>query len=97
MHRNFRITTLVPINHVFVVPQSLSEARPDVLAEIYRMLAEARELAPPEALRTHPPIGVEANRKGLELAVQWSLEQNIIPAPLAVDDLFDARTATLGV
>jgi 4,5-dihydroxyphthalate decarboxylase len=80
---------VVPINHMFVVHEEISRQRPDVVAEIYRMLKESREAAPASALKTFPPIGLEANRKGLEMAIDWSYEQKIIPRQLTVDELFD--------
>ena len=87
-------TGVIPINHVFVVRQELSRDRPDVVQEIYRMIMESRKFAPESA--TRPPFGLEANRKGLELAIDWSYEQRIIPRRLTVDELFDDTTAALG-
>ncbi|WP_027211420.1 phosphate ABC transporter substrate-binding protein [Burkholderia sp. WSM2232] len=86
---------VVPINHMFVVHEELSRQRPDIVRDIYRMIVESRELAeglPP----IFPPIGLEANRKNLELAIEWASEQKIIPRRLNVDDLFDDVTGALG-
>lgn len=85
---------VIPINHVFVVRQELSKERPDVIRELYRMIVESRGFAPESA--TRPPFGLEANRKGLQLAINWSYEQQIIPRRLSVDELFDETTASLG-
>jgi 4,5-dihydroxyphthalate decarboxylase len=87
---------VIPINHVFVVTKELSASRPDVVREIFRMIVESRNLAPESATSTLPPIGLEANRKGLEMAIDWSFEQKLIPRRLAVDELFDDTTAALG-
>lgn len=86
---------VIPMNHVFVVRQELSRERPDIVRDIFRMLAESRRLAPEAATATIPPIGLEANRKGLEMAIQWSYEQQVIPRLLSVDELFDDTTAAL--
>jgi 4,5-dihydroxyphthalate decarboxylase len=86
---------VIPINHVFVVRQELSRERPDVVRELYRMIIESRNLAPDSAKTTLPPIGLEENRKGLELAIEWSLEQKIIPRRLSVDELFDDTMAAI--
>ena len=83
------------MNHVFVVREELSRERPDVVREIFRMLVESRGLAPESARTTIPPIGVEANRKALEMAIEWSYEQKVIPRRLSVDELFDDTTAGL--
>lgn len=87
---------LIPINHVFVVHERISRERPDVVREIYRMLKEARDLAPEGSTATTPPLGLEANRKGLQMAIDWSFEQKIIPRKLSVDELFDETTRALG-
>lgn len=87
---------VVPVNHLIAVHKDLSKNRPDVVRELFRVLVESRELAPPSALATFPPVGLEANRKGLEMAIDWSFEQKIIPRKFSVDELFDETTAALG-
>ena len=86
---------LIPINHVFVVRQELSKERPDVVREIYRMLVESRSLAPESVTAELPPYGFSAIRKTIELANEWSYEQEIIPRRLSIDELFDETTAAL--
>jgi 4,5-dihydroxyphthalate decarboxylase len=80
----------VPVNHYFVVSKALADARPDVVAEIYRLLVESKKLAPPspDGVDFHP-MGVEANRKAIELVVQYSVEQQIIPRAFTVEECFD--------
>jgi 4,5-dihydroxyphthalate decarboxylase len=87
---------VIPINHLFVVHTDLSQQRPDVVREIYRLLCESRALAPASATATIPPPGFQANRKGIQMAIDWSYEQKLIPKRMNVDDLFDATTAALG-
>lgn len=85
---------IVPINHVFVVHEKV--ARQQALAhEIFRMLGESRALAPEAVTAALPPVGLEANRKNFEMAIEWSFEQKIIPRRLSVDELFDDTTASL--
>lgn len=86
---------VVPINHMFVVHQNLSKTQPDVVREIYRMVVESRSLAE-SVPAIFPPVGLEANRKGLQLAIDWALDQKIIPRRLSVDELFDDVTGSLG-
>ncbi len=86
---------VVPINHMIAIHADLARRRPDVVRELYRMIVDSRQLAPASALATFPPVGLEANRKGLEMAIQWSYEQKIIPRLFSVDELFDDTTATL--
>jgi 4,5-dihydroxyphthalate decarboxylase len=88
---------VMPINHMFVVRQELSRERPDIVREIFRMIVESRGLAPEAAQAIVPPIGLEANRSCLDLAIQWSFEQKLIPRRLSVDELFDDTTAALKI
>ncbi len=91
----YKRSGLIPINHMFVVHRDLAKARPDVVKDIFRLLVESRKAAPAKALETIPPIGLEANRKGFQLAIDWSYEQKIIPRRMSVDELFDDATANL--
>jgi 4,5-dihydroxyphthalate decarboxylase len=86
---------VIPINHLFAVHQDISRERPDVVRELYRMIKEGRDHAPPEVVAALPPLGLEANRKGLRMAIDWSYEQKIIPYRMSVDELFDETTAAL--
>jgi 4,5-dihydroxyphthalate decarboxylase len=86
---------VVPINHLFVVHEDVSRKHPGVVREIYRMIRESRDLTEGGLPDPFPPLGLEANRKGLELAIDWSYEQKIIPRRLSVDELFDDTTANL--
>ena len=87
---------IVPINHVFAVHKNISRDRPDIVRELYRIIGESRALTAGGLPDPFPPRGLEANRKGLELAIQWSYEQKIIPRKLSVDELFDDVTGALG-
>jgi 4,5-dihydroxyphthalate decarboxylase len=91
----YRREGVVPINHMMAIHADLAKRRPDVVRELYRTVVDSRNLAPASALATFPPVGLEANRKGLEMAIQWSFEQKIIPRLFSVDELFDDTTANL--
>ncbi|GGX79952.1 phosphate ABC transporter substrate-binding protein [Massilia dura] len=85
---------VVPVNHFFVVHEEVSRQRPDIVRELYRMIGEGREQA--ESIPAiFPPLGLEANRKGLQLAIDWALDQKIIPRRLSVEELFDDVTGSL--
>ena len=87
----------VPINHMMVVRTSISESRPDVIKEIYRMLQESRRVVPPSEGGLLDPwrFGVEANRHSLEVIIDYSFRQKLIPRKLSVDELFDDCTRAL--
>jgi 4,5-dihydroxyphthalate decarboxylase len=88
----------VPINHMMVVRDSIAKSRPDLVKEIYRVLKESRNKAPPAAdngLFDPCRYGVEANRRSLELIIDYSFRQKLIPRKFSVDELFDDVTRTL--
>jgi 4,5-dihydroxyphthalate decarboxylase len=87
----------VQINHMVTVRPSLSEARPDAVREVYRLLAESKRRAgpPPPGEPDTTPFGLEANRRNLEVAIDCVHRQRLIPRRFAVDELFDDVTRGL--
>jgi 4,5-dihydroxyphthalate decarboxylase len=84
----------VPINHMMVIKESITEARPDVVCEVYRMLRETAAAGPSKetgVLR----FGIEAVRKSLETIIQYSEFQCLIPRRFSVDELFNDVTRSL--
>jgi len=84
----------VPINHMMVIKESITAARPDVVREVYRMLKESTAAGPAKgtgALR----FGVDAARKSLETIIQYSECQGLIPRRFSVDELFNDVTRGL--
>lgn len=94
----YRKHGVVPINHMVVVKQSLSESDPAAVAEVYRLLAESKAAAglPKAGEIDGFTFGVEACRKALEMAIHFAVQQRLIPKPLTVDELFDDHTRKLG-
>jgi 4,5-dihydroxyphthalate decarboxylase len=92
--QKYRVT---PINHMYVVKLSLCQTRPDMVREIYRMLVASRAVVPQpvSGSLSLTPNGVEANRKSLELVIDYALQQKIIPRKFTVDELFDETTRVL--
>jgi 4,5-dihydroxyphthalate decarboxylase len=88
----------VPVNHMLVIRQELSRARPDLLQEIVRLFAESKRQGakPADTERDSIPMGVEPNRKSLELIIAYSFEQGLINRRFTVDELFDDNTRKLG-
>ena len=83
------------INHMVVVKQSL---QPDVVREVYSLLSQSKRLAEknPHAAIDTSPFGVEANRRNLEVAIDYLYRQKLIPERCTVDSLFDDVTRSLG-
>jgi len=84
----------VPINHMMVIKESITQLRPDIVREVYRLLKESAAANPsknPGALR----FGVEAVRNSLEAIIRYSEEQGLIPRRFLVDELFNDVTRSL--
>jgi len=81
----------VPINHLMVVRDTIAKSRPDVVKEAYRMLHESRRAVPPPEGGPLDPwrFGVEATRRSLEIIIDYSVRQKLIPRKYTVDELFD--------
>jgi 4,5-dihydroxyphthalate decarboxylase len=87
----------IQVNHLVVVKSSLSQSRPDAVREVYRLLAESKRAAglPKPGAFDPNPFGVEANRRNLEIAIEYTHQQGLIPRRFAVDELFDDTTRAL--
>lgn len=72
----------IQINHMVAVKDSVSRADAD---GILRLLEESFAAAGSPELN---PIGLEANRRNLEVAIDTVHRQRLIPQRYAVDDLF---------
>ena len=85
------------INHMVVVKDSLSKSNPDAVREVYRLLKESKRLAPPPAPGEldMTPIGLEVNRRNLEVAIEYVYQQRLIPKRYTVDELFNDVTRNL--
>jgi 4,5-dihydroxyphthalate decarboxylase len=87
----------VPINHLAVVRRSLAESRPDLVREIYRVLAESRAAAAlPSGLDDPLRFGVGATRRSLEQMVAYAFEQRLITRQPDADELFADAVRILG-
>jgi 4,5-dihydroxyphthalate decarboxylase len=88
---------VVPINHMVVVTHSLARSRPDLVVEIYRLLAQAKNAAglPKPGSIDFLPFGIEACRPALQTIINYALQQNIILRKIALEELYDDTTRAL--
>jgi 4,5-dihydroxyphthalate decarboxylase len=86
---------VLPINHMLVVKASLRKSNPSAVKEIYRVLRESKRAAPPATGPDTIQFGVENIRRGLELIIEYSTQQKLIPRRFEVDGLFDEVTREL--
>jgi 4,5-dihydroxyphthalate decarboxylase len=71
------------INHMVAVKNELDFA---VSQEVFRLLQESKNLGAKDDPNT--PFGLEANRRNLEVAIDYVFRQSLIPRRYAVDELF---------
>jgi 4,5-dihydroxyphthalate decarboxylase len=83
--------SVLPINHMVVVSESLSNSHPEAVREVFRMLRESTALAPANA----PRLSDEEMHRSLEMIIRYAAEQGLIPRAFAVDELFDDVARTL--
>jgi 4,5-dihydroxyphthalate decarboxylase len=81
---------VVPINHMVVVSQQLSDQHPDVVREVHRLLAAAAN-----ASAAAPRFNGDEMRRSLEMIVGYTAQQGLITQAYAVDELFDDVTRKL--
>jgi 4,5-dihydroxyphthalate decarboxylase len=89
----------VPVNHMVVVKNSVSQSDPGAVREVFRMLHESKKAAglpKPGAIDTLP-FGFNAVRPALDLMSSYALEMKIIPRRYSVEELFDDATRALQV
>src|SRR6266850_3327561 len=81
---------VVPINHMVVVSRTLSDEHPDVVREVHRLLAESAA-----ASSAAPRFGRDEIQRSLQLIIDYSAQQKLIPRAFTVDELFDDVTRAL--
>jgi 4,5-dihydroxyphthalate decarboxylase len=87
----------IQINHMVVVKGAVSKSNPDAVREVYRLLKESKRAAPPPepGALDMTPIGLEPNRRNLEIAIEYVYQQRLIPKRYKVEELFDDVTRKL--
>jgi 4,5-dihydroxyphthalate decarboxylase len=81
---------VMPVNHMVVVSQKLSDANPAAVQEIHRLL-DASAAASPAA----PRFNADEMRRSLELIIHYCTQQKLIPRAFTVNELFDDVTRAL--
>ncbi|MGC1444892.1 MAG: hypothetical protein WA837_05440 [Xanthobacteraceae bacterium] len=87
----------VPLNHMVVVKNSLSQSDPGAVREVFRMLRDSKKAAglPKPGTVDTLPFGFDAVRPALDLMSAYALEMKIIPRRYSVEELFDDTTRAL--
>ena len=81
---------VAPINHMVVVSQAISDNHPDAVREVHRLLTEAAAASP-----VAPRFTRDEMQRSLQLIIDYSAQQKLIPRAYAVEELFDDVTRAL--
>jgi 4,5-dihydroxyphthalate decarboxylase len=97
---------MLPINHMMAIDMDLCKDRPNLIKELYQLLAKSKEMAKDANPRRSvhavkgemdlTPFGIEPNRKALDVLIRYTYQQGLIPRPYSVDELFDETRNLLG-
>jgi 4,5-dihydroxyphthalate decarboxylase len=93
----FQRTGALQINHMVVAKASVSASNPQAVREVYRLLVESKRAAGlPSGAGVDPsPMGFQANRRNLEVAIEQVWRRGLIPRRFTVEELFDDATRGL--
>jgi 4,5-dihydroxyphthalate decarboxylase len=98
----YRRTGAYPVNHVVCVKRALLDEQVWLEAELMDLFTRAKQaaLAPSAEQRWQPivgddvlPYGLAANRRGIELCVNFAAQQGLIPSAYRPDKLFTATSS----
>ena len=89
-----RRTGALQVNHVLVVKESLAKICARAAGEVVRLFAESKRAAglPVPGMLDMNPIGREANRRNLEVAIDCVYRQGMIPERFEPEDVREALT-----
>ena len=81
---------VLPVNHMVVVKQELSDQNPDAVREVHRLLQESAKGSP-----AAPRFSQSEMRRSLEMIIGYAAQQGLISRAFAVEELFDDVTRPL--
>ena len=80
---------LVPPNHLLTVKRDLADSRPDLVAELLRVVAASFAADSPNGGGRPLPFGLQAVRPGVDLALRFAEAGGLLPRPLAPEELWE--------
>jgi 4,5-dihydroxyphthalate decarboxylase len=85
-----RRTGALQVNHVLVIKESLAKICARAAGEVLRLFAESKRAAglPVPGMLDMNPIGREANRRNLEVAIDCVYRQGMIPQRFEPEELY---------
>jgi 4,5-dihydroxyphthalate decarboxylase len=79
---------IVPVNHMLTVSRDLADSRPELVAELLRMVRASAAPVPPGE-HVAPPASRAALRPVLELALRYMNEQGMLPRLLTPEEAWE--------
>ncbi|HLX80761.1 MAG TPA: phosphate ABC transporter substrate-binding protein, partial [Burkholderiales bacterium] len=78
----------IQVNHLVCVKNSLQQA---IVDEVFDLLSRSKKMADENSNSPYDasPFGLEANRRNLEVAIEYVYRQKLIPRRYTVDELFE--------
>ncbi len=70
---------VLPINHMLVVKESLKKSNPSAVKDVYRALRDSKPTATTPGGIDTIQFGVDKVRRSLELIIEYSVQQKLIP------------------
>jgi 4,5-dihydroxyphthalate decarboxylase len=86
----YRRTGALQVNHMLVIKSSLAQTHSHAAQEIVRVFSESKRAAslPVAGALDTCPVGYEANRRNLEVAIDCVYRQGMIPRRFEPEELF---------
>jgi 4,5-dihydroxyphthalate decarboxylase len=86
----------IQINHMVVVKDELCATDPHAVRDAWKLLAQSKAQAGETAERAaFTPFGLEANRRNIQVLVDYMFDTKMIPTRYGVDELFNDVTRNL--
>jgi 4,5-dihydroxyphthalate decarboxylase len=83
-----RRTGVLPVNHIVSVKTELLRQHPWLAQELIELFEAARRMAGEAKTDAPPPHGLEPNRRSMQMLLDFALDQQLVPRPYRVDELF---------
>jgi 4,5-dihydroxyphthalate decarboxylase len=85
----------IQVNHMVVVKEEWTRSDPGAVREVWRMLKAAKAAAHQSAQEAEfTPFGFEANRRNVEVAVDYVYRSGLIPRRFKPEELFNDLTGS---
>jgi 4,5-dihydroxyphthalate decarboxylase len=89
-------TDLMPVNHTLAVRTDVMASHPWLAAELTDLFEESRRVAIADGAPAPPAYGLDANRRSLQLLLDFCFDQKVTSRAYSVDEVFVDPAKGLG-